>query len=379
MIKEISLENFRNHSKTTIRPGRVTALVGTNGSGKTSLLKGLNHLTKSLQRIDQGFSWDSYFQGDCDPAVIVRRGQTHVSFGAEGGDKTADWSIQIGLNLSPNPSVPSKSLPLDCKARYGGQRYDMHQASLKDKNPLELARKALGESFYFKGIGQNIARPTYSPHTTPLLEADGSYLASVIAYLMTNERGKVEEIEKSLRAIVPIVRQIRVKPTKLTWQEKKVVSINGTQVPYEEQREVIGHQLLIDTNSADEVPADALSEGTLLVLAVLTVLWGPACPKLILLDDVEQGLHPIAQRETMQILRQFAEQQQRQIIVTSHSPYIIDELDPQDVWVMATDAKGVSITKCLKDHPDSERLKQVLTTGELIGAVGEDWVIHQAQ
>ena len=76
------------------------------------------------------------------------------------------------------------------------------------------------------------------------------------------------------------------------------------------------------------------------------------------------------------MLKDFAEKHDRQIIVTSHSPYIVDALDAKDVWVMATDKEGISHTKCLSDHPDAKRALDVLTTGELWDAEGEDWVLE---
>jgi predicted ATPase len=97
---------------------------------------------------------------------------------------------------------------------------------------------------------------------------------------------------------------------------------------------------------------------------------------LFLLDDVEQGLHPLAQRQLMTALKAFSKEHDKQIILTSHSPFIIDELEAKDVWVMAADKEGVSHCQRLSAHPDAPRLLEVLTTGELQGAVGEDWVIE---
>jgi predicted ATPase len=130
---------------------------------------------------------------------------------------------------------------------------------------------------------------------------------------------------------------------------------------------------------AKQVPAHAMSDGTLLTLAILTTCWDRTSLGLILLDDIEYGLHPLGQRRFVQTLKELAASQQQQIILTSHSPYIVDELDAKDVWVMATDQEGISHCKRLSDHPDATRLLEVLTTGELEGAVGEDWVLpHKA-
>ncbi|MCI0388321.1 MAG: ATP-binding protein [Acidobacteria bacterium] len=86
----------------------------------------------------------------------------------------------------------------------------------------------------------------------------------------------------------------------------------------------MGFELTFNTTGAQNVPAHAMSEGTLLVLGLLALLYSPDSPQTILLDDIEQGLHPLAQRELMQALKKFAAEHDRQIILTSHSPYIVD-------------------------------------------------------
>jgi hypothetical protein len=43
---------------------------------------------------------------------------------------------------------------------------------------------------------------------------------------------------------------------------------------------------------APDVPAHAASEGTLITLALLTALCSPNRPRILLLDDIDQSLHP---------------------------------------------------------------------------------------
>lgn len=121
-----------------------------------------------------------------------------------------------------------------------------------------------------------------------------------------------------------------------------------------------------------------MSDGTLHTLGLLTLLYGSEeSAELFLLDDIEQGLHPLAQRRLVNMLKEFAEKHHRQIILTSHSPYIVDELEAENIWVMTTNKEGISHCKRLSDHPDIEHGLSVLTTGEVWGAEGEDWVLNQ--
>jgi energy-coupling factor transporter ATP-binding protein EcfA2 len=50
---------------------------------------------------------------------------------------------------------------------------------------------------------------------------------------------------------------------------------------------------------------------------------------LVLVDEVETSLHPRAQRRLMRDLAQIARDRELQIILTTHSPYVLDELPPE--------------------------------------------------
>lgn len=63
-----------------------------------------------------------------------------------------------------------------------------------------------------------------------------------------------------------------------------------------------------------------------------------------------------------------------QIIAATHSPYVLNECSPEEIILMSPDREGYCVAKRLSDHPDSERMLKVLTTGEFWSAEGEGWV-----
>ena len=141
----------------------------------------------------------------------------------------------------------------------------------------------------------------------------------------------------------------------------------------------MGDELVLDMRSGKELPASALSEGTLILLGLLTFLTEREPPRLLLIDDLDRSLHPRAQTQLIDLLRKTLDQHpDLQIVATSHSPYLIDELNDDEVWVLNLRDDGTAAAACLADHPDAERFRGVLRTGEFLSSVGEDWVIGPA-
>mgnify|MGYP006200349075 CR=1 FL=1 len=68
-------------------------------------------------------------------------------------------------------------------------------------------------------------------------------------------------------------------------------------------------------------------------MALLTIVFGPARPNLVLLDDFAHALHPRAQLELVKLLKQLpslSDVADLQIIATTYSPHVLDELDLLD-------------------------------------------------
>ena len=85
---------------------------------------------------------------------------------------------------------------------------------------------------------------------------------------------ELDAIEADLRRVVPRAR--RLLPERA------------------EQQKSLGHIFALEMEGGAKIPADLLSEGTLLTIGLLTVLHGRPAPRLILLDDFDRALHPTA-------------------------------------------------------------------------------------
>jgi len=93
MIDRIRLQNYKTHASTEVSPGRLTVLVGANGSGKTSVLEGLS-LAPAL--LGAGFS--RAFSGPLSAETVCRRGLRWFGLAVEGSQRL-DWSVALRASL----------------------------------------------------------------------------------------------------------------------------------------------------------------------------------------------------------------------------------------------------------------------------------------
>jgi hypothetical protein len=234
---------------------------------------------------------------------------------------------------------------------------------------------------------RSLAASSAPRSSRPALGPQGEGLASVLAHLLLTDGERFRRIVERLRAVVPIVREVSFQRVPKTEDVIRALQVERQQVQITEKVTSIHDSLLLSFVDAPRVPASQVSEGTLIALGIFTALEtlerrdgvvdegrmiSPA--EVVLLDDIDRALHPRAQRDLVTALRAvLAESPGLQILATSHSPYLIDALTPEEVVVLGRDLEGVIHAKRLEDFPDA-KLKAMLTTGELWMTEGEAWV-----
>ena len=115
-------------------------------------------------------------------------------------------------------------------------------------------------------------------------------------------------------------------------------------------------------NPKTALGAYQLSDGTLRFICLATLLLLPdrLAPKLTLIDEPELGLHPYAIVLLAELLRSASDT--RQIIVSTQSPDLISELEPEDVVVVNRDTD-----ESVFERLSSDRLRVWLEDGYTLG------------
>jgi predicted ATPase len=375
MIQSLTIENFKAHRSTTIALGRLTVLVGPNGAGKTSVLQALRCLSRLAE-----WPADVVFQGETDPNILQRKGTNGpIAVKAAGALATHPWNVSFALKLDDQTNGGSRSWWIEFEALSSdGQRFK-EQAAIFNRSSFAgmPAGKSLARASVLRFDPRKVAAPSYSDEEKPHVGRDGTDTASVLAALKLADDERFEAVVNGLRKLVPAVRRVRIRPARVL---RRLGERDKPGDHVVKTHEVMGHQIVFDFEDAADIPAHAVSEGTLVSLALLTVLHSDNRPDLVLIDDIEQALHPVAQIELMKqlagILESFPD---LQIVATTHSPFILDGVAPEQVLVFFRRENGEIVVKPLSEHPDAQRAKGTLSAGQIWTLDPESWVDEGAR
>jgi predicted ATPase len=333
MIETLSLRNFKVLRRVEARLRPLTLIVGPNGSGKSTLLFALDYCLRRILGKMQG-PVSTLKDGVLDASVLKSRipeGELSLKLGGSSSD---------GLDFSFNLSFVS-------------------DAQLKIEAFREIWPHDLSRPLVLNLDLSKIAEPSYLREITKTLPSDGAGLSWFLAGLHLEFPERFADIVLRLREIVPAVRGLRMRRTRLESAD-------------------IGYEILFDMKGGTEIPAREMSEGTLLALALLAAISAPESPGLVLIENLERGLHPKALRNLVDQIRLLQKQNPRlQVIATSHSPYLLDYLEADEILLTSLDEDGYASVRALSEHPDYDRWKDVMAPGEFWSTVGESWVVQK--
>lgn len=382
MLDALWLKNFRAHGDTRLALGRLTVLVGPNGTGKTTALDAV-HLLSQVHNAQ----WPAQvLVGPRAPAALAGDPSAgHWEVGGEG--RVSDEPFHVVARWRVDSQGAST---VDDERRLGdvvirgthGLRSDAtrltggpvsSEALLRAEATLQRATKSAA---LYRLDARVCAAPASSVHAVPRVEFDGRNLAATLKALRLGYDAEWSRIEALVRAVVPNVRSLYVEIVPAPAYD---VAPSASSILVEASGEYAQLGFVL-TNGA-RVPAPLMSEGTLLTVAIATILLGPTRPRIALFDDLEQGLHPLAQLELATQLRRLSDElgDDLQVIATTHSPYLLDAVGMDDVRVFALGPDGRTRIKPLSAHPDAARLRGVTPASDLWTSCAEgSWVVDGA-
>jgi predicted ATPase len=386
VLKRVEFHNWRSIQNQQVELEPINLLIGPNAAGKSNVIDALRLLAESVQ-------------ADLETAVTRRGGLESLRFRGATDDR-----ITIAIDyFVPDPSAPfSKSdmrYSLTIAQDEPGGRPAVAEEELRVKvrrdepgtqklwfrsrlgkgralrdvktnqredfdtgDPGILALRALGflatfprirtlrefiEGWQFLSVDLRAIREPRRDERATRLDGRATNLANVLRSLRVSDPARLDRILSNLRDLLHHVAGV------------------DTSVEH-------GRVLLLLTERPFDVPFDALavSDGTLRLLALLTALETMPEHGLLCIEEPEHGLHPLVFGPLLDVVREYCPPDgTRQVLLTTHSPDVIDAAGPDEVLVVERNVAGATEFKRLP----AQQLRKWLQEFRL----GELWRMRQ--
>ncbi len=210
------------------------------------------------------------------------------------------------------------------------------------ENPRVIALRNFITGWHLSYLSADAARGNPEAGAEERLSPTGDNLPNVIQYLREQHPERLEQIFATLRRRIPRIERVQAE----VLQDSRLLL------------------LVKDAPFSTPVLSRFASDGTLKLLAYLTVLYDPDPPQLVGIEEPENYLHPRLLPELAEECQQAAER--TQLIVTTHSPFFINPLRTEEVRVLYRAADGYTRLRRVADMPGiAAFIQHGATLGEL--------------
>jgi predicted ATPase len=208
------------------------------------------------------------------------------------------------------------------------------------KNPRVIALRRFITGWYLSYLTADQTRGIPEAGAQERLSATGDNLPNVVQYLREQHEDVLQKVLDTLSKRVPRLEKV---DADIMQDGRLLLQIKDA--PFERP-----------------ILSKFASDGTLKLLAYLIVLFDPSPPQLIGIEEPENQLHPRLLPELSEECRAAAENSQ--LMVTTHSPFFVNGLRPEELWVLYRDDRGFTQARCTADMPG---VKEFMDEGALLG------------
>jgi predicted ATPase len=352
-IESLRVENYRALRRVEFdKLTPMTVLLGPNGSGKSTVFDVFNFLSECFQ-FGLRHAWDRRgrgkelkTRGSSGPIVFDLKYREHrdmpvityhlaIDEGNKGPEVVEEW-LQWRRGTRGRPfrflefargegSAVSGEMPDEDDKRIPQKLRSPDLIAVStlgqfSDHPRVAALREFITDWYvsYLSIDQTRSQPEAGPQER--LSKGGENLPNVIQYLKEQHPDRLEKIFEVLRQRIPRLERVEAEPMP---DGRLLLQIKDA--PFEQP-----------------VLSRFASDGTMKLLAYLTVLYDPEPPRFIGIEEPENFLHPKLLPELAEECRAAAERSQ--LLITSHSPFLLNAMRPEEVRILYRDEQGYTQT-----------------------------------
>ena len=410
MVENIRIRNYKSIVDLTLDLGRFNVIIGTNGSGKSNILEAITMASaasqdkldaeslknRGIRETEPQFMMNAFDDIELDSNNSVIQIDIRSTENPEGTSAIIGYSNQerkwrnngdisdeaYGIIISKEvheilngfieKSKESESTTFDKEFNdfLSNNRYKDWLAFVRNEKNVtkEEIEKKLGKSFLEAPTYANYIsfRPVekvlrdFNDSTTYPLGNKGEGLFQYLKELSKNEnnKGLFEEINKGLKM--------------LDW-------FDGFNIPdgllSNEYKLSIGDKFLKDTLRYFD--QRSTNEGFLYLLFFLTLFNSKDTPQFFAVDNIETSFNPGLCQNLTKYLVKTTKENDKQVILTTHNPFVLDGMDLSDdevrLFVCRRDIDGHTKIERVKYREDRKMSLSELWMSGLIGALPDNF------
>ena len=231
----------------------------------------------------------------------------------------------------------------------GKESKDAERIELEDRRKLGIATlgafkqhprisafRRFIEGWYLSYFTPDAARGLPLAGPQKHLSIHGDNLGNVVQFMEREHPQRFQDILKGIASKIPGIDRI---DTERTNDGRLLLRFN-------------------DKGFQDPFYAQQMSDGTLKVFAYLLLLEDPTPPPFLCIEEPENGLYHKLLETLAKEFREHAGGHKggSQVFVTTHQPYLVDALEPNEVWILEKGADGFSSVRRASDDPTVENM-----------------------
>lgn len=368
---------------------QITVLIGTNGSGKTSILQALDLIINFAQMDIDAYlekrNWKPYdLKSKINP-------KNHVTFtilfdmGANNCEKLIEWTFVLNpvktkgkifviseeIINKANPKI--KLLSVDSQ---GISRFNFVEDKIESFPPLNMT------SSFLKNIDIQKDKAKF-PELVAIIEfltASDSFELLSTEKMRRSSRGDTDTIGMGGEKLAAFIHGLKPE------QRRKVSERLQNYVPLisNVDTEVKGRPGWLEIKVSESFPLEKLpvsissahlSDGTLRMLAISALQEAGKTSGMDLLDEIENGVNPHLAEKMVNDLIERTKSKRRQIILTTHSTVILDYFPADSIIFLWRDRQGVVHNQALFSISDIHDRLEYMYPGEVWLNMDENEII----
>lgn len=356
MINSFEVKNFKAIEKVKVKLTPLTAFIGYNGMGKSSLLEALEMFRAIVtEGLDVAIRpWREfehiYYKGKKNRRKFVKDGieeqfapmefSFNVKLDTKNSINPTRFSMSIGQENSSAGNIYFIEEKVSTRQFERIRDADNNLISRGHKVPWQTPDKSIissetdirrfVESWQFLSMNTFLmGEPQARKKTSGIIQLnkDGRNIAEYLLAIRDKEAQVYQGILETLQYVLPYAKDLQ---PQITQELEKRVYLQLSEQDF-------------------KLPGWVLSTGTLKILALLAVLRNPVPSPLIVIEEIENGLDPRAIHLLVSEIRNYLDNKKGQVVFTTHSPYLLDQLHISQLVFVDRKDQNVSFTRPADD------------------------------